>query len=76
MHVGTQLKTRSENDYRVFAQLGVNNICGFPSEHHSEWTASTLTKYREYVESFGLNLDIVELPLASSKIDAAELPAS
>ena len=75
MHVGTQLKARSENDYRVFAQLGVNNICGFPNEHHSEWTATTLTQYREYVESFGLNLDMVQLPLASNKIDSAELPA-
>ena len=75
MHVGTQFRPRSENDYRVFAQLGVNNICGFPSEHHTKWTASTLSKYRAHVESFGLNLDIVELPLASSKIDSAALPS-
>ena len=30
MYVGTQFKSRSDDDYRVFAQLGVEHICGNP----------------------------------------------
>ena len=30
MYVGTQLRPRSDDDYRLFAQLGVEHICGYP----------------------------------------------
>ena len=56
MYVGTQLQARSDDDYRVFAQLGVNHICGYPPGPPTGWTAEHLTKYREHVESFGLKL--------------------
>ena len=59
MHVGTQLKARNDDDYRVFAQLGVNHICGFPPGDPKDWTEQLLTTYREYVESFGLKLDFI-----------------
>lgn len=74
MHVGTQFAARNDDDYRVFAQLGVNNICGFPPGETSEWTVENLTRYREHVESFGLSMDVIPLPLSSHEISRAENP--
>ena len=74
MHVGTQLAARNDDDYRVFAQLGVNNICGFPPGETTEWTVDNLTRYREHVESFGLSMDVIPLPLSSHEISRAENP--
>ena len=45
MHVGTQLKARNDDDYRVFAQLGVNHICGFPPGDPKDWTEQLLTTF-------------------------------
>ena len=74
MYVGTQLQARTDDDYRVFAQLGVDHICGYPPGDPSTWTAEVLTKYREYVESFGLTVDVIPLPLGSSEISRADRP--
>ena len=74
MHVGTQLKARNDDDYRVFSQLGVNHICGFPPGNPKGWTEQLLTEYREHVESFGLKLDFIPLPLNSHEISNAENP--
>lgn len=74
MHVGTQFKARNDDDYRVFAQLGVNHICGFPPGHPKNWTVENLESYREKVESFGLHLDFIPLPLNSHEISEAENP--
>ena len=74
MYVGTQLKARNDDDYRVFAQLGVNHICGYPPGCPESWTAETLTRYREHVESFGISLDFIPLPLNSHEISNAEYP--
>jgi len=63
MHLGTQLPARNDDDYRVLAQLGVNHVCGWPEAPHSEWTADILSVYREKVESFGLSLDMIGLPM-------------
>ncbi|GIS64280.1 MAG: hypothetical protein CM1200mP3_05280 [Chloroflexota bacterium] len=62
-----QLKARNDDDYRVFAQLGVNHICGYPDGDPSQWTVDHLSQYREHVESFGLKLDFIPLPLNSMK---------
>lgn len=74
MYVGTQARARNDDDYRVFAQLGVQHICGYPPGEPSEWTAENLTRYREHVESFGLVLDMIPLPLSSSEVSRAENP--
>ena len=74
MHVGTQFKARSDDDYRVFAQLGVNHICGYPPGHPKDWTVDNLASYRDKVESFGLHLDFIPLPLNSHEISEAENP--
>ena len=74
MHVGTQLQARNDDDYRVLAQLGVNHICGYPPGGPLSWTPEVLIKYREHVESFGLSLDVIPLPLGSDEISKAENP--
>ena len=78
MYLGTQKQPRNDNDYRVWAQLGVTHICGWPEVPHSEWTAAALSGYREKVESFGLTVDILALPLSSVALgtdkSGAELP--
>ena len=74
MYVGTQLKARNDDDYRVFAQLGVDHVCGYPPGDAGTWNAEVLTRYREHVESFGLTVDVIPLPLGSSEISRAERP--
>jgi len=69
MHIGTQFRARSDSDYEVFAQLGVNHICGYPPGNYTEWTESHLSRYREKVESYGVALDLIPLPLNSAPLD-------
>jgi mannonate dehydratase len=75
MKVGTQ-HGHSDDILRVIGAFGVAHICsGLPSEKFDEnWTAEGLTKLRERVESFGIQLDCVPLPLSSSYITKAENP--
>jgi mannonate dehydratase len=73
--LGTQ--NNSSNEYlRILAALGVNNICSeLPSAKFDEaWSVEGLTKLRERVESFGITLEAVPLPLSSSYIAKAENP--
>ena len=76
MKVGTQ-HGDSDSILRVLAGFGVNNICSrLPSPKMDDaWSVESLTKFRERVESFGLTLDMVPLPLSSSEISRSESPA-
>ena len=69
MHLGTQFGARTDADYATFKQLGVNHINGFPEISHQNWTSSNLKEYKEKVESYGLKLDMVQLPLSSRDLD-------
>ncbi|HEY3132924.1 MAG TPA: mannonate dehydratase [Acidobacteriota bacterium] len=75
MKVGTQHGS-SDEILRVLAALGVNHICSsLPSRRmDANWSAQVLIKLRERVESFGISLDMVPLPLSSSYITQAENP--
>jgi mannonate dehydratase len=66
----------TDADLRVLAALGVNHICSsLPSRKLDEsWSVEGLAKLRERVESFGIKLDMVPLPLSSSPISRAENP--
>jgi mannonate dehydratase len=66
----------SDADLRVLAALGVNHICSsLPSRSFDrDWSVKGLTQLRERVESFGIKLDMVPLPLSSSAIGRAEYP--
>jgi mannonate dehydratase len=61
---------------RVLAAFGVNHICGgLPSRTLDEsWSVEGLTKLRERVESFGVKLDMLPLPLSSTPVEHAEYP--
>jgi mannonate dehydratase len=66
----------TDADLRVLAALGVNHICSsLPSRSLDDnWSVEGLTKLRKRVESFGIKLDMVPLPLSSSYIARAENP--
>ena len=75
MKVGTQ-HGDSDEILRVMAALGVNHICSrLPSARmDDQWSVESLTRLRERVESFGLTLDLVPLPLSSNEIEKFENP--
>ncbi|HXW07751.1 MAG TPA: mannonate dehydratase [Vicinamibacterales bacterium] len=62
---------------RVLAGFGVNHICSrLPSARMDEaWAVESLQRLRERVESFGITLDMVPLPLSSFEISRSENPA-
>jgi mannonate dehydratase len=76
MKVGTQ-HGHTDGILRACAAFGVNNICsGLPSEKMDEaWSVDSLSKFREMVASYGIALDMVPLPMSSSEISRAEMPA-
>lgn len=78
MKLGTQFGAGpSDETLRDLAALGVNHICsGLPSARLDEhWSVEGLSKLKERVESFGLQLLMVPLPLSSSPIDRADFPS-
>ncbi|HUO32531.1 MAG TPA: mannonate dehydratase [Bryobacteraceae bacterium] len=76
LKLGTQ-HAAADDVLRVVAAFGVNHICGaLPSPHlDANWSAEGLTRLREHVESFGIRLDMLPLPLSSSYITKSENPA-
>src|SRR5258708_2983950 len=75
MKAGTQHDSNDET-LRALAVFGVNHSCSrLPSAKFDEnWSVEGLTKLRERVESFGIKLDMVPLPLSSSYITKSENP--
>src|SRR5438046_3872925 len=75
MKVGTQ-HGDSDAILRAMAGFGVNHICSrLPSVRLDEhWSVEGLSKLREHVESFGVTLDMVPLPMSSNEISRFELP--
>jgi mannonate dehydratase len=75
MKVGTQHST-TDDVLKVLAAFGVNNICStLPSAKFDEkWSVDGLKRLRERVESFGIKLEAVPLPLSSAYITKAENP--
>ncbi|MCI0418914.1 MAG: mannonate dehydratase [Acidobacteria bacterium] len=74
--MGTQHGSSNEI-LEVLCSLGVNNICSsLPSaKMDANWSVEGLTKLRERVESHGIHLDMIPLPLSSAYITRAELPS-
>ena len=75
MKVGTQ-HGDSDAILRVLAGFGVNHICSrLPSVRLDEkWSVDALLSFREHVESFGITLDMMPLPMSSNEINRFELP--
>src|SRR5580658_135046 len=75
LKLGTQ-NDSSDDALPVLAALGVNHICStLPAARMDEnWSAASLGRLRERVESFGIRLEMVPLPLSSAYITKAENP--
>jgi mannonate dehydratase len=76
MKLGTQ-QGHSEELLTILSAFGVNHICsGVISSHLDEkWSVEGLTKLRERVESHGIKLEAVPIPLASNYITHSETPS-
>jgi len=74
VYLGTQVKARDDDDYRVWAQLGVRHICADPEGNPHHWSLDVLNRHRAKVESFGLVLDMVQLPMNSLPIEKQDSP--
>ena len=76
MKVGTQ-HGDSDEILRVLAGFGVNHICSrLPAPAmDAAWSVDSLSRLRERVESFGITLDMVPLPMSSIEISRSESPA-
>jgi mannonate dehydratase len=76
MIVGTQ-QGDSEDILRACAAFGVNNICGsLPSGKMDEaWSVDALSKRRDRAKAHGISLDMLPLPMPSSEISSADMPA-
>ena len=75
MYAGHQ-HDHSTPTLKLLAALGVTHICsGLPSAKMDEhWSVAGLTALKAQVESFGLSLDCVPLPLSSREISKSEYP--
>jgi mannonate dehydratase len=75
MKVGHQ-HDHTEMTLRALAAFGVNNICSghLGREVEKEWSVDALGRLRKHVESFGIKLDAVPLPMSSREISKAEMP--
>jgi mannonate dehydratase len=74
MYVGTQIRPRDDSDYQVWAQLGVTHVCVDPPGNPHGWSLDDLCRHRAHIESFGLSLDMVQLPMSSRPIEQQESP--
>ena len=75
MKCGTQHSSTDEV-LTICAALGVNHICStLPSpKFDAAWSVEGLTRLRERVESHGIKLEAVPLPLSSAYITKSENP--
>ncbi len=75
MNVGHQ-HDHTDATLRLLAAYGVDHICsGMPSAKFDEhWSVPSLIAFRRRIESYGIKLDAVPLPLSSSPIAKAEYP--
>src|SRR5262245_24719448 len=76
MKVGTQHGS-SDDVLAVLAAFGVDHICAeLPSVRLDErWSVESLRRLRDRVESFGLHLEMIPLPMSSYPIARAEYPS-
>jgi len=75
MKAGTQHDS-TDDVLRVLAAFGVEHICStLPSTKLDEqWSVEGLTRLRERVESHGIKLDMVPVPMSSNYITRTETP--
>ena len=69
MYLGTQVAARDDDDFQVWAQLGIKHVCADPAGNPHHWSLDDLARHREKIESFGLVLDMVQLPMNSRPLE-------
>ena len=76
MKLGTQ-HSSSDDVLKVISAFGVNHICSgeISAKLDEKWSVEGLTKLRERVESHGIKLEAVPLPLPSSYITRSPTPS-
>jgi mannonate dehydratase len=76
MKLGTQ-HSSSDDVLKVISAFGVNHICStdISPKLDDKWSVEGLTKLRERVESHGIKLEAVPLPLPSSYITRSPMPS-
>ena len=76
MKLGTQ-NDSSNASLAVLSALGVQHICStLPGRRlDASWSVDGLSRLRDRVESYGIHLDCVPLPLSSSFVTKAEYPS-
>jgi mannonate dehydratase len=74
LYLGTQNRAVTDDEYRRFAQLGIRHVCADPEGNPHTWTRDTLMRHRERLETLGLVLDMVQLPLGSWPIERSQSP--
>ncbi len=74
MYLGTQLPARDDADFVVMKQLGVDHVCADPESDWRNWDVEALTAHRKRIESFGLTLDMIQIPLPSKPLPKAQMP--
>src|SRR5262249_13415169 len=76
MKVGCQRGPTSDEMLQYWAQFGVKNICGYVQATGPDgaWEVAEIEKLKKRVESFGIALDMLALPLPSSYITKAPNP--
>jgi len=74
MYVGTQVAARSDSDFEQWAQLGVVNVCSDPPDDARTWTKDDLARHKDKLDSYGITLDMVQIPLSSTPLDVAQSP--
>ncbi len=76
LKLGCQRGPTSDEMLQYFAQFGVRNICGhMPTmDWKTVWRLEDVAALKKRVESFGISLDCIALPLSSAYITRAENP--
>ena len=79
MYPAYQMSDCSEDNLKFAVQTGVNHIVAasyrpFIPEGQSYWTKDMLVTFRERVESHGIKVEVMALPMSSSFVDRAENP--
>jgi mannonate dehydratase len=76
MKVGCQRGPTTDEMLQFFAQFGVKNICGHLPQRDAStpWTVAQIEQLKKKVESHGISLDMLALPLSSRPIHQGENP--
>ena len=67
----------TDDDLAFYSAAGVEAVCGWlPSRKLDDpWSVAGLLRERERVESYGIKLAMVPLPMSSVEIEKAEYPS-